>query len=124
MEKEPKPGSSLESKKTFDLQKFQDELTQTTEEYADITYGQGCDLTEIKEKERKVAELFDQLLDMCAKALCSTTNNEEVMKIIDHVLVYYTYKVGRLLFGGGAQSSFYRDLLLRVAKEKTEKPVE
>ncbi len=101
------------------LERFQAELAQLTEAYAQasyISYGSNSNPDRIAEQERQSPLLYNDLLDLCARALTESKGDPKTIEIIDRILIWHQYGNGSLLFASSTAAQFYRDLSQRTAQ--------
>ena len=111
----------------FDINQFYQELAPIMEGYEEnsyVTYAIGTPEGEAELKGERSKEFYDQLMDLCAKALLKTDNKETLHTTIQQEIVSKKHKSGRDVFSGAARMMFWHNLTLSVAQKATEKPTE
>lgn len=104
----------------FDLEGFNGELASLSSQYSDAFYiakTRHFDHAQKKHEVERRDRLHDQLLDKCADALKSTSDNKATLHIIDEILLQQKMAGGVRLFTDSLKAEFYHELLLRVTKK-------
>lgn len=116
---------SIESK-PFDIEAFKRELIPVRDDFGTnnyIAWETGASAEANEAKRIRAAELYEQLLDMCAEALLAAANKKEVEMSIHREIVWHKYGNGFEMIGGSSKTEFWERLAMRIAQKATENKV-